>query len=173
VDVRVIAATNADLRTEVSAGRFRDDLFFRLNTVEIHLPPLRERPDDVIPLAEHFLTRYAARYRKTLRGFDPAAVTALTRHAWPGNVRELDHAIERAVLLSAGPSITTTDLGLGSASMSTDAAFDQMTLDEAERTLIERALRRHDGNVTDAAKALGVSRSALYRRLASLGVRIE
>jgi DNA-binding NtrC family response regulator len=173
VDVRVIAATNADLRSEVSAGRFRDDLFFRLNTVEIHLPPLRERPDDVMPLAEHFLARYATRYRKTVRGFEPAAVTALSRHSWPGNVRELDHSIERAVLLSAGAAITTADLGLGSALLSTDAAFDQMTLDGAERTLIERALRRYDGNVTEAAKALGVSRSALYRRLASLGVRVE
>jgi DNA-binding NtrC family response regulator len=173
VDVRVIAATNADLRSEVSAGRFRDDLFFRLNTVEIHVPPLRERPDDVIPLAEHFLVRYATRYRKTLSGFEPAAVTALSRHSWPGNVRELDHAIERAVLLSMGPLITAADLGLSSTSMSGDAVFDQMTLDGAERTLIERALRRYDGNVTEAAKALGVSRSALYRRLSSLGVKVD
>jgi DNA-binding NtrC family response regulator len=173
VDVRIIAATNADLRGEVSAGRFREDLFFRLNTVEIRLPPLRDRPEDVVPLAEHFLRRHVARYRKSVQGFEPAAAAALARHAWPGNVRELDHAVERAVLLASQPLITTGDLGLGTLAGSADTSLDQMTLEEAERTLIERALKRHDGNVTEAARALGVSRSALYRRLASLGVSVE
>jgi DNA-binding NtrC family response regulator len=173
VDVRVIAATNADLRAEVSAGRFREDLFFRLNTIEIHLPPLRERPEDVVPLAEHFLRHYVARYRKAVNGFDSSAVAALTRHTWPGNVRELDHAVERALLLASGPTISTADLGLGNFAGAGDVAFDQMTLEDAERTLIERALKRNAGNVTEAAKALGVSRSALYRRLASLGIRAE
>jgi DNA-binding NtrC family response regulator len=173
VDVRVIAATNADLRGEVSAGRFREDLFFRLNTIEIHIPPLRERPEDVVPLGEHFLQRYIARYRKAVKGFDSSALAALTQHTWPGNVRELDHAVERALLLASGPTISTADLGLGSFSGAGDATFEQMTLEEAERTLIERALKRHEGNVTEAARALGVSRSALYRRLASLGLKVE
>ena len=173
VDVRVIAATNADLRNEVTAGRFRDDLFFRLNTVEIHLPPLRDRAEDVGPLAEFFLRRYVARYRKPVQGFEAPALTELTRHAWPGNVRELDHAVERAVLLAQGPMISIGDLGLGSFAGAGDAGFDQMTLEEVERTLIERALKRFQGNVTEAARALGVSRSALYRRLASLGLDVK
>jgi DNA-binding NtrC family response regulator len=173
VDVRVIAATNADLRAEVTAGRFREDLFFRLNTVEIHLPPLRDRPDDILPLAEYFLRRHAERYRKAVHGFDHSAITALTRHTWPGNVRELGHAVERAVLLATARDISAADLGLGVPSSTGDTGFDQMTLEDAERTLIERALKRFDGNVTEAARALGVSRSALYRRLASLGVRVD
>jgi DNA-binding NtrC family response regulator len=169
VDVRVISATNADLRAEVAAGRFREDLLFRLNTVEIHLPPLRERREDLVALAGHFLERHAARYRKTIGGFDEDAFAALTDHPWPGNVRELDHAIERAVLLARGPQVGLADLGLRSGREGAPPLED-LTLDEVERLLIQRALKRAGGNVSDAAKTLGLSRSALYRRLERHGL---
>jgi DNA-binding NtrC family response regulator len=169
-DVRVIAATNADIQGEVKAGRFREDLLFRLNTVEIRLPPLRERRADVPLLAAHFLRRYAARYNKNAgEAFAPDAMEALLRHAWPGNVRELDHAVERAVLMSDGSVVRARDFGLGGTA---DGAgtLDQMSLEEVERVLIQKALTRAAGNVSDAAKALGLSRSALYRRLKRHGL---
>jgi DNA-binding NtrC family response regulator len=169
-DVRVIAATNADIQAEVKAGRFREDLLFRLNTVEIRLPPLRERRPDLPLLAAHFLRRYVARYRKAAdHGFAPDAMELLLRHPWPGNVRELDHAIERAVLMSEGALVRARDFGLAG---STDGAgaLDQMSLEEVERVLIQKALMRAAGNVSDAAKALGLSRSALYRRLKRHGL---
>src|ERR671927_242772 len=115
VNVRVLSATNANLKEEAAAGRFRQDLFFRLNTVEIHLPPLRERPEDIPALAEHFLRRHAQRYRRPLRGFEPAALEALTAYAWPGNVRELDHVVQRAVLLARTDEVKPADLGLQTA----------------------------------------------------------
>jgi DNA-binding NtrC family response regulator len=167
-DVRVIAATNADIQSEAKAGRFREDLLFRLNTVEIRLPPLRERRDDIPLLAAHFLRRYASRYRKQLNeGFAHEAMEVILRHGWPGNVRELDHAVERAVLLAEGPAVRARDLGLDSSGGST---LDQMSLEEVERVLIQKALTRAAGNVSDAAKALGLSRSALYRRLKRHGL---
>jgi DNA-binding NtrC family response regulator len=168
VDVRIVSATNADLASEVAAGRFREDLLFRLNTIEIRLPALRERRGDVRPLAEHFLRRYAARYRKPLAGFEPEAVQALEAHAWPGNVRELDHTLERAVLLAQGPQVRAADLGLRAAGPA--ARLEDLPLEEVERVLIRKALERHAGNVSQAAKALGLSRSALYRRLQQHGL---
>ena len=168
-NARFISATNADLRTEIAAGRFREDLLFRVNTVEIRLPPLRERREDVPRLARHFLTRHARRYRKPVTGFDASALEAMLTHAWPGNVRELEHAIERAVLLARGAELAAADLGLGGPA-SGAPPLERMTLDEVERLLIQRALERHDGNVSDAAKSLGVSRSALYRRLERHGL---
>ena len=168
-DARVIAATNADIPAEVQAGRFREDLLFRLNTVEIRLPPLRERRADVPLLAAHFLRRYAARYRKTVREFAPEAMELLLRHSWPGNVRELDHAIERAVLMTEGGRVEARDVGLGGAGDGR-AALDQMSLEEVERVLIQKALARAAGNVSEAAGALGLSRSALYRRLKRHGL---
>src|SRR6266550_817025 len=110
VNVRVLAATNADVNAEAAAGRFRQDLLFRLNTIEIHIPPLRDRREDVDLLAHHFVHGYAQRYRKNISGFEPAAMKALHEHAWPGNVRELDHAVERGVLLSPGPAVRVADL---------------------------------------------------------------
>jgi len=169
VDVRVISATNANLAEEVRAGRFREDLLFRLNTVEIRLPPLRERREDIPLLAEHFLRRHARRYTKAIAGFDPDGMQALLAHPWPGNVRELDHAIERAVLLAAGDSVRASDLGLRAAAAD-GGRLEDLTLEEVERVLIEKALKRHAGNVSEAAKALGLSRSALYRRLAQHGL---
>jgi len=170
VDVRVISATNADLRAEVAAGRFREDLLFRINTVEIHLPPLRERRDDLPGLARTFLERHARRYRKDLEGFDEEALLALLAHPWPGNVRELEHAVERAVLMTRDRVVRAPDLGLRPPAEGGTQALERMTLDEVERVLIRRALERADGNVSEAAKALGLSRSALYRRLERHGL---
>ena len=163
--MRVLAATNADVTAEAAAGRFRQDLLFRLNTIEIHLPPLRDRREDIDLLALHFLHGYAQRYRKNISSFDPAALKALHEHPWPGNVRELDHAVERGVLLSPGPSVRAQDLGLRAPASGGAAKLEEMSLDEVERYLIQRTLSRHEGNVSQAAKALGLSRSAMYRRL--------
>src|SRR6266699_2840259 len=165
VNVRVLAATNADVNTEAAAGRFRQDLLFRLNTIEIHLPPLRDRREDIDLLAHHFLHGYAQRYRKNISTFDPAALKALHEHSWPGNVRELDHAVERGVLLSPGPAVRAADLGLRPQATGGVAKLEERSHDEVEKYLIQRTLARHEGNVSQAAKALGLSRSAMYRRL--------
>jgi DNA-binding NtrC family response regulator len=172
VDVRVIAATNADLGAEVQAGRFREDLLYRLNTVEIRLPPLRERREDVPLLAARFLARTRERYGKPAAALSPEAMDALLAHAWPGNVRELEHVVERAVLLAHGDRIEEADLGLRPAT-SPATALDDLTLEQAERQVIERAVRRAAGNVSEAAKALGLSRSALYRRLQLQGIKVS
>ncbi|MDQ6888523.1 MAG: sigma-54 dependent transcriptional regulator, partial [Gemmatimonadota bacterium] len=169
VNVRVLSATNVSVHDEVAAGRFREDLLFRLNTIEIHLPPLRERREDIPPLASHFLQRHARRYGKTLASFDAGAMQALLAHPWPGNVRELDHSIERAVLMAQGEMVRSVDLALRSGS-SASGRLEEMTLEDVERLLIQKALSRFDGNVSQAAKALGLSRSALYRRLSSYGL---
>jgi DNA-binding NtrC family response regulator len=169
VDVRVLAATNADVNAEAAAGRFRQDLLFRLNTIEIHIPPLRERREDLDLLAHHFLRGYAQRYRKSLSGFDSAALKAIHEHPWPGNVRELDHAVERGVLMTPGPVVRAADLGLRAPAAGA-SRLEEMSLDEVERHLIQRTLGRHDGNVSQAAKALGLSRSAMYRRLQKHGL---
>jgi DNA-binding NtrC family response regulator len=168
VDVRILSATNADLGAEVAAGRFREDLLFRLNTIEIRLPPLRERSEDIQSLAEHFLRRYAARYRKPLGGFEPEALAALQSHPWPGNVRELDHTLERAVLMAQGSLLRAGDLGLRGSGA--PVRLEDLPLEDVERVLIRKALERHEGNVSAAAKALGLSRSALYRRLQHHGL---
>src|SRR5437660_10865710 len=172
--VRVVAATNARLADEVGQGRFREDLLYRLNTVEIHLPPLRERGEDIPYLAQHFLAQQAAKYAKPINGFDAGALEALVRHPWPGNVRELEHAVERAVLMARGERIASEDLFLSpSARRDSGQLYESMTLDEAERHLIQRALSRCAGNVSEAARDLGVSRSALYRRLQHHGLKAQ
>jgi len=168
-DARILSATNADLKQEVAAGRFRQDLLFRLNTVEIAVPPLRERPEDILELAEHFLGLHSFRHRKQAAGFDPDALDALRRAPWPGNVRELEHAVERAVLMSEGGRVRLADLGLSNGH-DADRRLEEMGLEEMEALLIRKALTRHDGNVTKAAEALGLSRSALYRRLQRHGM---
>jgi DNA-binding NtrC family response regulator len=169
VDVRILSATNADIQSEVGGGRFRQDLLFRLNTIEIHIPPLRERREDIPLLADHFLRQHARHYRKKLGGFDQAAMRALLDHPWTGNVRELDHTVERAVLMAQGETILASDLGLR---VEREAAsrLDDMSLDEVERYLIKRTLARFGGNVSHAAEALGLSRSALYRRIQRFGL---
>ncbi|HKR62461.1 MAG TPA: helix-turn-helix domain-containing protein, partial [Thermoanaerobaculia bacterium] len=162
-------ATNAALEEEVEAGRFRQDLYFRLRTVEIRLPPLRERREDIPPLASHFLAAHATRYRKHLTGFDEAAMKTLLAHDWPGNVRELDHAVEGAVLMASASTIRASDLGLAS-SASRAPRIEDMSLEDVEMLLIRKALARCGGNVSRAAEALGLSRSALYRRIQRYGL---
>jgi DNA-binding NtrC family response regulator len=164
VDVRILSATNVDVGEAVAQGRFREDLLFRLNTIEIHLPPLRDRREDIAPLAMHFLRQYSRRYGKNLQGFEMLALQALAEHAWPGNVREMDHAVERAVLMAQGAQVMAGDLSLQSRGTSL-LHLEQMELEDVERVLIQKALARHGGNVSHASSALGLSRSALYRRL--------
>ncbi|HEX7061716.1 MAG TPA: sigma-54 dependent transcriptional regulator [Woeseiaceae bacterium] len=164
-DVRVVSATNGDLRAMVAGNAFRDDLLFRLNTVEIRLPPLRERRDDIMPLAALFLDVYARKYGREPGGFARDAAQALLAYAWPGNVRELSHVIERAVLIRGGPQIQGADLMLARRPAGPGPQLEQLTLEQAEETLIRAALERCDGNVQAAAEQLGLSRSSLYRRM--------
>jgi DNA-binding NtrC family response regulator len=171
-DVRLVSATNADLNRLVSEGRFRQDLLFRINTVEIHVPPLRQRTADILPLATAALVDAARRYQRDIHGFDPAAARALVSYAWPGNVRELRNVIERAVLLTPSPSIQAADLRLAPVDAS-PPTLEDMSLEDAERALIRAALRRHAGSANAAAQALGLSRSAMYRRMEKLGIRTD
>jgi len=171
VDVRVLSATNADLKDDVAAGKFRQDLMFRLNTVEIHVPPLRERREDIAPLAEHFLRRHSEHYRRGHMWLTDQALEALRAHSWPGNVRELDHVIERAVLMTTTETVSAMDLALQTTpAAQLSARLEEMSLEDAERLLIKKALARFEGNANRAAEALGLSRSALYRRLQKYGL---
>ena len=164
VSVRILSATNADLEQEVAAGHFRQDLLYRLNTVRIHVPALRNRPEDIPLLATHFLQGYVTKYRKAITGFSEAALRALLECPWPGNVRQLDHAIERAVLMAQSPLLNPADLGLHAGEPSSPH-FENMTLDQIERWAVRRAFDRYDGDISKAAQILGLSRAALYRRL--------
>ena len=168
-NVRIISASNANLADEVAAGRFRQDLLFRLNTIEIALPPLRDRREDIIPLANNFLSQHTQRYRKELIGFDETARDRLLQHSFPGNVRELDHVIERAVLMARGSHLKAADLGLTTAG-GESKSLEDMSLEEVEAFLIKKALARNNGNARKAAEALGLSRSAFYRRLQQYGL---
>jgi len=168
-NVRIISATNSNLADEVAAGRFRQDLLFRLNTIEIALPPLRDRREDIMPLAKKFLQDHAQRYRKELAGFDETARDRLMQHSYPGNVRELDHVIERAVLMTRGSQIKAADLGLTTAG-GESKSLEDMSLEEVETFLIKKALARNNGNARKAAESLGLSRSAFYRRLQQYGL---
>ncbi|MBX3703052.1 MAG: sigma-54-dependent Fis family transcriptional regulator [Steroidobacteraceae bacterium] len=169
-NVRVISATNADLPAMIADGRFREDLLFRINTVEIRLPPLRERREEILELATAQLARKAAQYGRAVHGFDAVAIAALQQYAWPGNVRELNSVVERSVLLAAGPEVGVADLRL-SAVRAGPPSLEEMSLEDAERALIRSALRRNGGSVPAAAEALGLSRSAMYRRLEKLGLK--
>ena len=169
VDVRVVSATNADLEASAQAGDFREDLLFRLNTVEIHLPPLRERREDVPVLAMHFLSQYASRYRRQMKDFDPAALQIMTQYGWPGNVRELEHTVERAVLMCRSDQIQPGDLGLSSQRAQAQN-LEELSLEAVESILIRKALQRFQGNISQAAEALGLSRGALYRRMEKYGL---
>lgn len=176
VDVRVLSATNADLPQEVTGGRFREDLLFRLNTVELRIPPLRDRREDIPLLAAHFLAQYAQRYRRPIATLAPPALAALLQHPWPGNVRELDHAIERSVLMSTGNRIEPSDLILTTRHSSAEVSsalysnLDELSLESVEAILVRKALTRANGNITQAAELLGLSRGALYRRLEKYGI---
>ena len=169
VNVRMLSATNADLRAECAAGRFREDLLFRLNTVEVNLPPLRDRREDIPALAAHFLARYAERYRRPIQGLEPTAMQVLLQYGWPGNVRELDHTMERAVLMARGERIEPANLGLNT-QRAVSQSMDDMSLEAVEAVLIRKALARANGNVSHAADALGLSRGALYRRIEKYGL---
>jgi DNA-binding NtrC family response regulator len=168
VDVRILSATNANLAEEIAASRFRQDLLYRLKTVEIRVPSLRERREDIPLLATHFLQRYVGRYRKSLTGFDAASLQVLMAYSWPGNVRELDHTVERAVLMARGDSVQASDLGL---EVRPEAGFsiDNMTIEQVEQMMIRNSLSRFQGDIRKAAEALGLSRAALYRRLENTG----
>ena len=167
-NVRLISATNSDLQAEVAAGKFRQDLLFRLNTIHLHLPPLRERREDIALLAQHFLKQHVTRYRKAITGFEDSAVEAMKNYAWPGNVRELDHSVERGVLMTQGKVIRAPDLGLNAGQAA--PRLEDMSLEEVESFLIKKTLARCDGNARKAAEELGLSRSAFYRRLERYGL---
>src|ERR1700756_3490779 len=169
VNFRVLSATNSDLSAACQAGQFREDLLFRLNTVEVRVPPLRERREDIALLGAHFLARYAARYRRPVQRFDPAALQAMMQYSWPGNVRELEHTIERAVLMTRTPEIQPADLSLSSPRAQTQNLED-LSLEAVEAVLVRKALQRFQGNVSQAAEALGLSRGALYRRMEKYGL---
>ncbi len=167
-NVRLISATNSDLPAEVAAGKFRQDLLFRLNTIHIHLPPLRERREDIALLAQHFLKQHVERYRKPITGFDESAIEAMRGYAWPGNVRELDHSVERGVLMAQSKLLRAPDLGLNAGQAA--PRLEDMSLEEVESFLIKKTLARCDGNARKAAEELGLSRSAFYRRLERYGL---
>ena len=169
VDVRVLSATNAQLHEEANAGSFREDLLFRINTVEIHLPPLRDRREDIPLLAQHFLSRLRTRYRKQVLGFSTAAMQLMMQYPWPGNVREFEHSIERALLLASSDEIEPSNLSIGNQRPVTPS-IENMSIDEMEASLIRRVLRRCDGNISQAAESLGLSRAALYRRMEKYGL---
>jgi DNA-binding NtrC family response regulator len=169
VNVRVLSATNTDLSAACQAGQFREDLLFRLNTVEVRVPALRERREDIALLGAHFLARYSARYRRPVQTFDSAALQAMMQYSWPGNVRELEHTIERAVLMSRTPEIQPADLSLSSPRAQTQNLED-LSLEAVEAVLVRKALQRFQGNVSQAAEALGLSRGALYRRMEKYGL---
>ncbi|MCF3648188.1 sigma-54-dependent transcriptional regulator [Synoicihabitans lomoniglobus] len=167
-NVRLISATNADLQQQVADGKFRQDLLFRLNTIHIHLPPLRERREDIDLLAQHFLKQHVKRYNKSITGFDSSATEAMRGYTWPGNVRELDHAVERGCLMAQGKVIKAGDLGLNAGNATPQ--IEDMSIEEVEAYLIKKTLARCDGNARKAAEELGLSRSAFYRRLEKYGL---
>ncbi|QIP12874.1 sigma-54-dependent Fis family transcriptional regulator [Spirosoma aureum] len=176
IDVRLVCATNADLNQRVAERQFRQDLLYRINTIELHLPPLRERPSDIGLLAEHFLKKYAKQYNRSVSGLSPALLAEMKQYRWPGNVRELQHAVERAVIL-ARPELTQgTLLEPGNfvfrkdASTTTSPVNETLQLEDMERQLIQQAMQKHRGSITDVARELGVSRQALYRRLEKFGL---
>lgn len=167
-NVRLISATNADLQQQVADGVFRQDLLFRLNTIHIHLPPLRERREDIELLAQFFLKQHVKRYGKAITGFESGALEAMRGYSWPGNVRELDHAVERGCLMAQGKAIHANDLGLNAGQATPQ--IEDMSIEEVEAYLIKKTLARCDGNARKAAEELGLSRSAFYRRLEKYGL---
>ena len=170
IDVRLISATNMDIHAMVQEGTFRQDLLYRINTIELHIPPLRERGNDILLLADYFLDCYARKYKKKIGGLTRDAKTKLQSYAWPGNVRELQHAIERAVILSDGPMLRPENFMLHPAPTQKKGEPEELNLGVLEKEAIERALRRADGNITRAAELLGITRFALYRKLDKLGL---
>lgn len=167
IDVRLICATNADIHEMVAEGEFRQDLLYRINTIELHIPPLRERENDIDLLADHFLERYSKKYNKDIRHISVQAMKKLREYHWPGNVRELQHAMERAVILAPGLTLTPDDFIL-KAHTSKRLKKENLNLDQLEREAIEKALQQSNGNMNRAAELLGISRFALYRKIEKL-----
>lgn len=171
IDVRLICATNANLRQLVSEGSFRQDLLYRINTLEIALPPLRERGADILLLADHFQRLYSRKYKKTMKRLSREAGNKLMKYAWPGNVRELQHVMERAVILNEGTLLRPDDFPLYTASIERKEEPDmELNLEQAERRIIERALRQSNGNMSYAAELLGITRFSLYRKIEKFGL---
>lgn len=178
IDVRLICATNADLNERVADRSFRQDLLYRINTIELHLPALRERPSDIGPLADHFLKKYAKQYNRSISGLSPALLAEMKQYRWPGNVRELQHAVERAVILSRpdvagvtqGTLLEPTNFIFKNGSASVSPVNETLQLEDMERQLIQQAMQKHRGSITDVARELGLSRQALYRRLEKFGL---
>ena len=170
IDVRLICATNADIRQMVEDGNFRQDLLYRINTIEIHIPPLRERGNDIILLADHFLDRYTRKYKKEIHGLTREAKNKLLKYAWPGNVRELQHTIERAVILGDGSMLKPENFLFHTTSKQKKEEEVVLNLEQLERQAIEKALRISNGNISRAAEYLGITRFALYRKLEKLGL---
>jgi DNA-binding NtrC family response regulator len=166
IDIRLICASNMPLAEMVESNDFRQDLLYRINTVEIKLPPLRERGNDIILLAEHFLEIYCRKYNKVLKILDSAAIRRLKKYLWPGNVRELQHAIERAVIMSDTNKLQPEDFFFSSSIAKPNSlAFESFNLEEIEKTIIEKVLKKYDGNISHAADELGLTRTSLYRRM--------
>ena len=172
IDVRLICATNADIRRMVEEERFRQDLLYRINTIELHIPPLRERGNDILLLADHFLQRYARKYQKEMRGLTREAKSKLLKYAWPGNVRELQHTMERAVILGDGSLLRPENFvfQVSPASRPRKEEKEVLNLEQLERQAVERAMRLSEGNMTKAAEYLGITRFALYRKIEKLGL---
>jgi DNA-binding NtrC family response regulator len=166
VNVRVIAATNMNLYEMVKNREFRQDLLYRINTIEISLPPLRERPEDIETLARHFLMQFAQKYNRSVKGFASDLLKEMMRYPWPGNIRELQHAVERAVIMARGEKLELQDFFFRNSNQTDGIAdFSTMNLDDMEKQLITKALQKHHGNITEAAQELGLTRASLYRRL--------
>lgn len=176
IDVRLICATNSPIYQHVSDRSFRQDLLYRINTIEIHIPPLRERPEDIIPLAEHFLKQYRKQYNRKVATISPALTRQLQQYRWPGNIRELQHAIERAVILAQGNVLEPEDFYFGTnapAAIPTDRDLpfqENLQIEDMEKKMIQQAMQKYHGNITDIARELGLSRQALYRRLEKYGL---
>jgi DNA-binding NtrC family response regulator len=172
IDIRLVCASNIPIRQLVAEEGFREDLLYRINTVEIHLPPLRDRVEDIALLVDHFLSTYARKYQRAgLRVAGPT-MKRLEKYSWPGNVRELQHAVERAIIMSDGDVLQPSDFFLSSAALSQGSvvAIDHLNLDEVEKSVVRKALAKHGGNVSHAAKELGLTRAALYRRMEKYGL---
>jgi DNA-binding NtrC family response regulator len=169
VDIRLICATNMPLLQMVDEGKFRQDLLYRINTVEIRIPPLSERVDDIPLLANHFLNYYTRKYRKDVVALAPEAMIKLKKYAWPGNVRELQHALERAVIMADSNTLQESDF-LFSRKTNEMPANDSLNLDEVERTAVAKAIQLHNGNISKAAEELGLTRASLYRRMEKYGL---
>ena len=171
IDVRLISATNMPLNEMVGKGSFRQDLLFRINTVELILPPLRERGNDILLLANHFLQTFNNKYHKTIKAIQEKATQILLNYKWPGNIRELQHVIERAVIMTDGFEITADDLQLSQQKFGNNQALQaDMPLDEMEKMMVSKAIDKHKGNISRAAAELGLTRAALYRRIEKFGL---